>query len=123
MKNTPSQPPSGDKAGPSNGIDPAILRQYVFDQWLNGPSRARAPRLAFKSATAVVSPLQAPVRYLRLAQVRATTGLATSTLYRLMKHGQFPRPVQLGPNSVGWNERDIAAWCKTRKPRNRVTRS
>lgn len=60
--------------------------------------------------------------YLRIERVRAITGLATSTLYRLMKHAQFPRPMQLGPNCVGWREEEVIAWCKTRKPRNRPQR-
>lgn len=64
-----------------------------------------------------------PERILRIKQVCDITGLAVSTLYRLLKHQQFPQQVRLGPKCVGWRERDIAEWCKTRKPRNRVSRS
>jgi prophage regulatory protein len=123
LKNTTLQSPGGDASGPSRSVDAATLRQYVFDQWMRGTNVWRAPSVGLKQVAPVVGRLHAPIRYLRLVQVRAITGLATSTLYRLMKHGQFPRPVQLGPNIVGWHEQTIVEWCKTRKPRNRVTRS
>ena len=49
-------------------------------------------------------------RLLRLAEVKTATGLSHSTIYRRMDEGAFPRPVSLGPQTVRWRERDIAAW-------------
>lgn len=49
-------------------------------------------------------------RLLRLAEVKAATGLSHSTIYRRMSDGTFPRPVSLGPQTVRWRERDIISW-------------
>ena len=48
-----------------------------------------------------------PLRILRLPAVRAKTGYPTTTIYDKMKRGEFPRPVELGPHSVGWVESEI----------------
>jgi prophage regulatory protein len=47
------------------------------------------------------------LRILRLPAVRAKTGYPTTTIYDKMKRGEFPRPVELGPHSVGWVESEI----------------
>lgn len=47
---------------------------------------------------------------LRRADVERACGLARSTIYQMMADGRFPRPVRLGPQRVGWLERDIIAW-------------
>jgi prophage regulatory protein len=60
-----------------------------------------------------------PVRYLRRRQVEHITGLATSSVYRLVQAGGLPKPYQLSANTVGWKESEILEWCKTRKPRRR----
>lgn len=69
--------------------------------------------------TGDVRPILRPPRYLRLVEVKHITGHATSTLYRLMKKGLFPHPLEIGPNSVAWREDEVDEWCKTRKPRRR----
>ncbi|MDR3413430.1 MAG: AlpA family transcriptional regulator [Formivibrio sp.] len=51
---------------------------------------------------------------LLLPQVMAMTGLARSTIYLHMDQGIFPKPIKLGPNSVGWLESDIDAWFDER---------
>lgn len=33
-----------------------------------------------------------------------------TTVWRWTKRGLFPRPVQLGPNSVGWKEHEVVEW-------------
>ena len=52
---------------------------------------------------------------LRLAQVRAITGLGKSTIYLKLAPGKyhdekFPRPVKLGARSVGWVADEVFAW-------------
>jgi prophage regulatory protein len=54
-------------------------------------------------------------RVLRLPEVMQATGLSRSTIYDRMKDGGFPRPVRLGPNSVGWREGDVADWLASRE--------
>ena len=51
-------------------------------------------------------------RFLRLPEVRQMTGLSTSTIYRWMTEGNFPKQIQLGSRSVVWNERDVIAWME-----------
>jgi prophage regulatory protein len=50
----------------------------------------------------------------RGARVEEETGLSKSTLWRLMKAGDFPQKVQLGPRAVGWRAEEIIQWCKDR---------
>ena len=51
---------------------------------------------------------------LRLQAVMRLTGLSRSTLYRLIAHEQFPRPVRLSPRAVAWRRRDVDAWSEAR---------
>jgi prophage regulatory protein len=48
-----------------------------------------------------------PVRILRIAQVRERTGLATSSIYKLISTGDFPKPVTLSERTVGWPEHEV----------------
>jgi prophage regulatory protein len=49
-------------------------------------------------------------QFLRRQQVESLTGLSCSTIYAKMKTGEFPKPFQIGPQSVAWLESDIADW-------------
>ncbi|RWN59618.1 AlpA family transcriptional regulator [Mesorhizobium sp.] len=51
---------------------------------------------------------------LRRDEVERATGLPRSTIYDKIAKGEFPKPIKLGTRSVGWLERDIAAWQKQR---------
>jgi len=53
-------------------------------------------------------------RLLRRSEVIEIVGLSRPTLWRLEKLGKFPRPLQVGPNSVRWRESEIQAWIKSR---------
>ena len=53
-------------------------------------------------------------RLLRRRQVEEITGLSPSSIYRLMKSGEFPRPVRVGRTAVRWRESDITAWVESR---------
>lgn len=46
------------------------------------------------------------VGFVRVPQLRAALGVAPSTLYSWFERGILPRPVQIGPNVVGWPVRD-----------------
>jgi prophage regulatory protein len=48
--------------------------------------------------------------FLRLATVKARTGLSRSTLYRRVAEGSFPAPVGLGGRSVGWLDTEVDDW-------------
>ncbi len=51
---------------------------------------------------------------LRLPAVKAATGLSRSTIYDWIAKGQFPQPIPLGGNLVGWLASEIEAWIQAR---------
>ncbi len=53
--------------------------------------------------------LHSSTRILRRPQVEHETGFARSTIYLRIQQGLWPRPVRLGPRSVGWPADEIAA--------------
>jgi prophage regulatory protein len=53
-----------------------------------------------------------PLRILRIRDVKAKTGQATSTIYAAMASGKFPRPIPLGERTVGWLESEIDSWIE-----------
>ena len=55
-----------------------------------------------------------PLRLLRLKEVKVRVGLGRSTIYRWISEGNFPQPVRLGGNSVGWLETAIDMWILSR---------
>ena len=54
------------------------------------------------------------VRFLRLPEVLARTGLSRSTIYVRLDQGRFPRPVSLGGRAVGWIEAEVDKWIRQR---------
>jgi prophage regulatory protein len=54
-------------------------------------------------------------KLIRLKAVREKTGLATSTIYAMMKSGNFVRNVKLGKRSVGWYEHEVDEWIVSRR--------
>lgn len=47
---------------------------------------------------------------LRLPEVKRETGLSKATIYRKIKAGEFPKPVPLSDNAVGWFQGWIILW-------------
>lgn len=64
-----------------------------------------------------------PIRFLRLPEVVARTGLSRSTIYVRLDQGRFPRPVSLGGRAVGWIESEVDEWMRNRiaESRNAAT--
>jgi prophage regulatory protein len=54
------------------------------------------------------------LRIIRLKDVIKATGLARSTIYKLIGTGEFPPPVPITQRSVGWIESEVGAWIRTR---------
>lgn len=52
-------------------------------------------------------------KIIRLPEVKNTTGLSRSTIYKMMEEKTFPAAISLGAKSVGWLESDIQAWIKS----------
>lgn len=51
---------------------------------------------------------------LRIPDVVSTTGLARTTIYRLVSNGEFPPPVKISVRAVGWRHSEIQEWIKNR---------
>ena len=54
------------------------------------------------------------MKLLRLKQVINCTGLARSTIYKLMDEQSFPKQVSLGARGVAWVEGEVQDWIKGR---------
>jgi len=54
-------------------------------------------------------------RVIPIAELSRLTSLSTATIYRWIKGGQFPSPLQLGPNRVGWLSSEVQEWLKSRR--------
>ena len=54
---------------------------------------------------------------LRMPAVLAMTGISRSRIYVYMSRetDPFPRPIRLGPNSVGWRKAEVEAWLASRE--------
>ena len=62
---------------------------------------------------------KAPVRFLRMPEIQARTGVSRTTIYQWMAEGRFPRPVRLGARAMGWIEADFDEWLRERIAKSR----
>lgn len=63
-----------------------------------------------------------PLRFMRLKEVIARTGLSRSTIYLMVADGRFPRQVRLGGSrSVAWIEAEVEGWMRERIEASRST--
>ena len=53
-------------------------------------------------------------RLMRREEVETRCGIACTTIYRLMRTGQFPTPIKIGPRAVRWPASEIEAWLAGR---------
>ena len=53
-------------------------------------------------------------RLIRLPEVKALTGLSTSSIYRLLAASSFPAQIPLGARSVAWVESEVLDWMRSR---------
>jgi prophage regulatory protein len=51
---------------------------------------------------------------LRLPMVMRITGLARSTIYKLISQNQFPVPIKLSKRAVAWLQPEIERWVSSR---------
>lgn len=49
-------------------------------------------------------------KMLRVPAVMARTGLSRTTIYRRVRAGTFPAPVDLGNGLIGWTDEVIDTW-------------
>lgn len=53
---------------------------------------------------------------LRRCEVEARYGVSRSWIYSAMDRGDFPRPIQIGPQAVRWRVSDLKEWEGSRPP-------
>ncbi len=53
-------------------------------------------------------------RVLRMREVMQRIGLSRSTIYKLMENDDFPKPMKLGSQAIGWRDGDIENWIASR---------
>ena len=53
-------------------------------------------------------------RLLPRAEVEARCGIARTTIYRLMRAGEFPTPIKVGLRAVRWRESELEAFLADR---------
>ena len=53
-------------------------------------------------------------RLMTRRDVEAHCGLSRTSIYRLMRAGQFPEAVKVGPKAVRWRQSEINAWLQAR---------
>ena len=53
-------------------------------------------------------------RLIRLAEVERRTTHRKTEIYRLMRLGEFPRSVRVGPRNVAWVEEEIDAYVDSK---------
>ena len=57
---------------------------------------------------------QKSICILRLPAVIARTGLSRSTIYNLLKSGDFPRQIHLSPRTMGFVSSEIDHWINAK---------
>ena len=50
------------------------------------------------------------MKFLKLHQVMALTGLSRSSIYLAVAEGRFPKQIPLGARSVAWASNEIEDW-------------
>lgn len=54
------------------------------------------------------------MQILRINQVIEKTGLARSTIYKMIDANSFPKPIPLMKRAVGWLDSEIEEWIAER---------
>ena len=53
-------------------------------------------------------------RLLSRREVEKRTGFSRTTIYRKMREGSFPEPIQIGARAVRWPASEIESWIAER---------
>jgi prophage regulatory protein len=106
-----SAKPATQTAGPTlatHRVDPKVQGRTVLAAANLAPGgHPQAARAA--DQITVAQPI-----LLRLPMVMRTTGLARSTIYKLISQNQFPVPIKLSTRAVAWLQSEIESWVSSR---------
>jgi prophage regulatory protein len=81
-----------------------VLRLLNGHARLTPEASGEPPRVA-QSLDRVLS-----LKLLRFPAVRERTGLSRSTIWRLERHGDFPKHRRISANAVAWVEEEVMIW-------------
>ena len=54
------------------------------------------------------------LKLLRFPAVRERTGLSRTTIWRLERHGEFPKHRRISANTVAWVEDEVSSWIQSK---------
>ena len=60
-------------------------------------------------------PRRPPHRILRKPDVLALVNVSATTLWRMVRRGDFPASFRISPGLVGWYETDVDLWIEERR--------
>ena len=60
-------------------------------------------------------------RLIRRKEVQAKTGLGASSIYAMMKNGEFPQCLNLSERRVAWIESEVDQWIANRIAQHKAT--
>jgi prophage regulatory protein len=55
-------------------------------------------------------------KLLNFAELKAIVGLSRVTVWRLVRAGKFPAPIEISPGRRAWDISDVRSWLAARKP-------
>ncbi|WP_260428508.1 helix-turn-helix transcriptional regulator [Burkholderia stagnalis] len=90
------------------------LPQTSLRPYFDSTARFIAAAFLFFAEQAI-SEQKMALKILRLIGVLDCVGVKKTTLYRWIREGKFPAPVQLGARSVGWRATDVQQWVESRQ--------
>ena len=50
------------------------------------------------------------MKILRINEVSSLTGLSPSSIYKQVRHNQFPKSIKLTARATGWDSREVDKW-------------
>lgn len=100
----------------TNTANPVLATSEFASEGLGGSTIPDARVGLGGHPLAVRQPFQPAVQTepLRLPMVMQITGLARSTIYKLISQNQFPVPIRLSKRAVAWLQSEIENWVSSR---------
>ncbi len=105
---------------PLPGIGTLSLTRVEYDAALIPLAKPELPQPALPrrpeppTPTSHAAPKSTGLRYLRLREVCERVGVGTSTIYKMMAAGAFPRQVKLSVRTAAWIESEVEAFMNAR---------
>lgn len=111
-----------DRVDSTRGYSPDNVRLVIsvlnlaMNEWGIGPVLRMAEALTGKRGESPMAtgPHADSSRILRPREVATLVGLSRQTIWRLVRSGEFPAPIQLTRKSIGWKENHVMDWLERR---------